>query len=156
MECLKNKLDSESKKRILIEVELKELRKNLLQIIREKREAPGIFDSNNSTSQCIITENRKRVTWNKEKTYRHWTAGCSKVFSKGRCVFKVKFLQFSTEICIGFFPTSVGQPENVWIGFSGFPGFGINNSAGIYGSNRKAGFQGPKINVGDIITAILD
>jgi len=129
MECLKNKLDSESKKRILIEDQLKEFRKNELQIIREERErereakekeagvkekeAPGIFDANNSTSRCIITENGKRVTWNKEGTSNtYWTAGCSKVFSKGRCVFTVKFLEFYEAFCIGFFPTIFGKPED--------------------------------------------
>jgi len=169
MGCIKNQLDSEIKKRAVMEDELKELRKIMLPIVREReqkekeqkekeqkekeqkeREAPGFFCSNNTTSGFTITENGKRVSGSGTGT-----AGCSKVLSSGKCVFKLKFLQYTDAYCMGFFPTSVGKPGNVFIGYNDFPGYGYSGHS-LCGKDSNSGFKGLSPKVGDIITAILD
>merc|ERR1719397_1811871 len=165
MGCIKNQLDSEIKKRAVMEEELKELRKRMLPIVehwereqkqkereqkQKEREAPGFFYYNNTTYGFTITENGKRVSGSGTGT-----VGCSKVFSSGKCVFKVKFLQYSRQYAIGFFPTSVGKPANVYIGYGSFPGYSYNGNR-LYGYDQNSGFKGLSPKVGDIITAILD
>jgi len=171
MKCLKKELDSvkylkkeldlERQKRLAIEDEIKEQRKILegkgvaeflgsLQREAMLRDLTGPFDLKNTTAGWVISENGKRVTGS-----GMGTAGCSNVLSQGKIIFKVKFIQYQTEYCVGFFPTGLGKPKAVFIGYS-FPGHGYTGTR-PYGKYIRSGFKGHHgRNVGDIITAILD